>query len=88
MFIFVVQIKNVYLLIFAASHDNPIDVNTDYHWRRFVMELCHGQIVTNVIPSGLLPNLGLIFCGGMFLSLNIFCNSYKVSICANLLPAQ
>ncbi|VDI05286.1 Hypothetical predicted protein, partial [Mytilus galloprovincialis] len=44
-----------------ALQDNVIDVNTDYHWRRFIMELCYGQIVKNVIPSGLLPNLGVIF---------------------------
>ncbi|CAG2224529.1 unnamed protein product [Mytilus edulis] len=44
-----------------ALQDNVIDVNTDYHWRRFIMELCYGQIVKNVIPSGLLPNLEVIF---------------------------
>lgn len=37
------------------------------------MELCYGQIVKNVIPSGLLPNLGVIFSNGMFISLESCC---------------
>lgn len=36
-------------------------IDLDDHWRKLIMELCHGQIVKNVIPSGLLTNLGPIF---------------------------
>ncbi|XP_052100649.1 antiviral innate immune response receptor RIG-I-like isoform X3 [Mytilus californianus] len=37
------------------------DVDIDDHWRKLIMELCHGQIVKNVTPSGLLTNLGSVF---------------------------
>ncbi|VDI28322.1 ATP-dependent RNA helicase DDX58, partial [Mytilus galloprovincialis] len=37
------------------------EVDIDDHWRKLIMELCRGQIVKNVIPSGLLTNLGSVF---------------------------
>ncbi|CAG2224485.1 DDX58 [Mytilus edulis] len=40
--------------------DIVIDMNTDDHWRKFIMELCQGQIVNNIIPSGILISIGSI----------------------------
>ena len=41
---------------------NPgMEVSSDNHWRKLIMELCHGQIVKIVTPSGLLTNLGSVF---------------------------
>ncbi|CAC5422567.1 DDX58 [Mytilus coruscus] len=44
-----------------GSDGYSADVDIDDHWRKLIMELCHGQIVKNVIPSGLLTNLGSVF---------------------------
>ncbi|XP_071167748.1 ATP-dependent RNA helicase DHX58-like isoform X2 [Mytilus edulis] len=48
-------------LIIKGAQIKWKEVNIDDHWRTVIMELFHGQIVQNVIPSGLLCNLGPVF---------------------------
>ena len=50
-----------------TKHNNEMEgVTTDDHWRKLIMELCYGQIVKNVTPTGLLTNLGSVFNMGMY----------------------
>ena len=50
----------------SRHNKEMIDVTTDEHWRKLIMELCYDQIVKNVTPTGLLTNLGSVFSMGMY----------------------